>query len=194
MLPSPRFLLVLSTESNLLRAALFTRELKNVASARQTFQLVQTEDGGQEFDPAEVWYKMKKVIAACLDIGRTLSREIAGVAIVGTDHARVMWSRQGDEVVSRGRIGSENTRPDDSSVPEFSGTLADWLWWNLTGGMTARHGSEFGKTRARSPFDAELPVLAVLDVTAGKVMSSDGQGGAPNDSVLEAAGMVWRKL
>lgn len=194
VVPSPRFLLVLSTESNLLRAALVTRELKNVAFARETFQLGEAYDGGQEFDPAEVWYKLKKVTAACLDIGRTLSREIAGVAIVGPSHARVVWSRQGDEVISRGFIGAENAGRDDSIVPEFSGTLAYWLWWNLTGGVSTWQENEFGKTRARSPFDAELPILAVWDVSAGMAVSGDGQGGAQNDPVLEAVGMVWRKL
>lgn len=200
-MPTPRFLLVLSAQSNLLRASLVTRELKNVAFARQTFQVTPLENGMQEFDPAEAWYKMKKVIAACLDIGRTLSREIAGVAIVGESNARVIWCRQADEVVSKGTIEPVNSglpQPDAVAVlngnPALSGTLAAWLLWNLMGGVTSAEPDGYGSTHVRAPFDAKLPILAVSDINAGMLMSSDGQGDAQNDPVLEAAGTVWRKL
>src|SRR5690242_16756558 len=96
---SPRFLLILSAHSNLLRAALVMQDLRIVASAQQTFEL-----HNSRFDPAEVWYKTKKVIAACLDIGRTLTREIAGVVIVSQETAVVIWQEQGNEVVARGMI------------------------------------------------------------------------------------------
>lgn len=200
MLP-PRFVLVITAESNLLRAALVTRELKSVASARQPFQVVTPENGTQEFDPAEVWYKMKKVIAACLDIGRTLSREIAGVAIVGETNARVVWSQQVDEVVSSGTI-----EPTIGAVAQtmsgmfaeqgdtFSGTLATWLLWNLTGGAAGRENQEFGKTRARAPFDAELPIVTVLEIEPGDPLPDGGQGVTNDDPILEAANIAWKKL
>ncbi|MCC7162516.1 MAG: hypothetical protein IT331_08475 [Anaerolineae bacterium] len=191
---SPRFVLVLSAQSNLLCASLVTRELKNVASAKQTFQLVEVPGGEQEFDPAEVWYKLKRVIQACLDIGRTLSREIAGVAIVGETRARVVWSRQGEEIVSRGYLGLESPRPEEISAFEFSDTLANWLWWNLTGGLNSMPGSELDKTRARSPFDAELPIIAVWNPGEVEPARKGGQMETGTELVVIAAELAWTKL
>lgn len=159
LLPPARFLLILSVHENLIRAAMVTRELKIVASAQQTFQVTDSS-----FDPAEVWYKTKKVIAACFDIGRTLSREVAGVAIVTQGNDTVDWSEQVGEVVARGRVG----QPVDATVFEesagatqsYRGDMGAWLLWNLTGA----YGTDtFGKTRARAPFDAELPVIVVVN-------------------------------
>jgi glycerol kinase len=197
----PRFVLVLSAESNLLRASLVTRELKSVASARQSFQVTPIENGTQEFDPAEVWYLAKKVIAACLDIGRTLSREVAGVAIVCQANTFVSWSQQADEVVSSGRIGQRNdahikTRSDLISEQDgaLSGTLATWLWWYLTGAAVAQDENGFSKTRARAPFDAELPIVTVLEIDKEPLSTNVAQGSVEVDWNQRAAESAWRKL
>src|SRR5215212_10063806 len=92
-----RFLLVIAIRRNVIRAAMVTRELRVVASAQQGFALT---DGA--FDPAEVWYKTKKVISACFDIGRTVSREVAGVVVVTAGGEVVTWTVQGNEVAAYG--------------------------------------------------------------------------------------------
>lgn len=194
----PRFLLVLSVQPNLLRALLITRQLKTVAFARQTFQGSEPENGIQTFDPAEIWYKMKKVIAACLDIGRTLSREIAGIVIVDEAISRIVWHQEGDEIVSRGYLSpspvvalpdaSERTSELESDV---SGTLATWLLWNLTGQFEPGASGEFPHTRARAPLDAELPVIAAVDYH-GTEISSGAKTGDVEDAVLfQAAESAW---
>src|SRR4051812_40009032 len=127
-MPPPRFLLILSVNSNLLRAALVTRESQVVASAQQTFQLNQFD-----FDPGEVWYKTKKVIAACLDIGRTLSREIAGVVIVSQPDDMVHWRAKGDQVEAYGGVGQLPRSDLASHSSAQQGTIGTWLLWNLGG-------------------------------------------------------------
>lgn len=194
----PRFILVLSAQANLLRASLVTRELKSVASARQTFQLNPLQDGTQEFDPAQVWYLMKKVIAACFDIGRTLSREIGGVAIVGDTNAQVFWSQATNEIVSVGRM----LHPTSSAHPQTlagaeqftnSGTIASWLLWNLTGGVATGQDDGFGHTRARAPFDAELAIVTVIGVAPMDTASVAAQAIDSTDWILEVAKLAWEK-
>jgi glycerol kinase len=149
----PRFVLILSIHSNLVRAALVTRELKIVSSAQQAFTL-----HDNHFDPAEVWYKTKQVIAACLDIGRTLAREIAGLALVTQEQAHVRWREQGKELVAEG-LFTDGATANARGEQNLSGTLSAWLLWNLTGVFLETETRIFGNTRARAPFDAELPVI-----------------------------------
>jgi hypothetical protein len=170
------------------RASLVTRDLRVASSARQSFALDEAE-----FDPAEVWYKSKKVIAACLDTGRTLAREISGVVVVTGRAERVEWYTDENEVVARGRV-QRDPSPDDAagaSAPKYHGTLAAWLVWNLTGVYAPHTGRVFGKTRARAPFDAELPVVAVFE-TAGTEETVSGRGttGADTD-LIESARRAW---
>lgn len=188
----PRFLLILSSHSNLLRAALVMQNLRIAASAQQPFELHDSQ-----FDPAEVWYKTKKVIAACLDIGRTLAREIAGVVIVSENTAFVIWHEQGNEVVARGRIlesSDELKGAEATANQEMSGTLGVWLLWNLTGVFATGETSSYGKTRARSPFDAELPVVAVLSETSVLEMGEDLQDSETNRVLQGAARVGWEKV
>lgn len=135
----PRFLLLLSAQSNLLRAALVTRDLKIVASAKQTFQV---NDG--TFDPLEVWYKMKKVIAACFDIGRTQPRELLACALVSDDDAWCVWQERAGVVSAFGLFWhdalapaqnalSQASRVLEKNVPILGGTCRTWLLWNLSG-------------------------------------------------------------
>lgn len=192
-MPAPRFLLILSIHSNLIRAGLVTRELRIASSAQQSFQL-----NASEFDPAEVWYKTKKVIAACLDIGRTLSREIAGVVIVSSEANTVSWQEQGSEVIARGLILPETSVTERAEMPasteKFSSTLSGWLLWNLTGAYTAGGTHDYGKTRARSPFDAELPVLAVLSGESALELVDGSDDSDANRAIIGAARAGWEKL
>ncbi len=174
----PRFLLVLSAQSNLLRAALVTRDFKIVSSAQQTFHIADNE-----FDPLELWYKTKQVVAACLDIGRTQMREIAGVAIVAPENYSVIWSEQAREIAARGVV-SEIQVVSTHAAESYSGTLGAWLVWNLTGVFPEKDANAFGKTRVRAPFDAELPVVAVLN-------ASERVGDEP---IVAAARAAWQKF
>lgn len=174
----PRFLLILASHSTLLRASLVTRDLKIAASAQQTFSVNRAE-----FDPAEVWYKTKRVIAACLDIGRTLSREIAGIALVAGTAETVVWSLEAGETKSRGIVlQNDGPLPDDvekEGKTSYRGTIAAWLFWNLTGAFDP---TKPGKTRARAPFDAELPVLVIVNRQNTR---------APDQVLLDTARDTW---
>jgi hypothetical protein len=140
----PRFLLVLAVQENLLRAALVLRNLKIAASAQQTFRAA---DGA--FDPAEVWYKMKQVIAACFDIGRTLPRELITCALVGDDSGWAVWQDRAGEVDSVGywtdqadasapRAFMVQTHFRKGGAPVLGGTCRAWLLWNLSGAYVLR--------------------------------------------------------
>ncbi|MBI4672962.1 MAG: hypothetical protein HY741_15005 [Chloroflexi bacterium] len=128
----PRFLLVLAIQANLVRAALVTRDLRIVSSAHQTFRLA---DGS--FDPAEVWYKLKRVTAACFDIGRTLPREIITGALLSDDDAWVVWQANAGEVQAVGILRDDARSPatafDVGIGLVRGGTMRTWLLWNLSG-------------------------------------------------------------
>jgi hypothetical protein len=182
---SLRFLLILSVHQNLLRAALVTRDLKIVSSAHQTFEL-----RGDEFDPAEVWYKTKRVIAACLDIGRTQAREIAGVAILAPPNQIVTWAEQEGEIVARGFV-SDTEAANTRDAQNVAGNLSAWLEWNLTGVLPDANTNDFGKTRARAPFDAELPVVAVWHERDASDFVSDERVSEADRAVMNAARVGW---
>lgn len=191
---APRFLLLLSVHSNLLRAALVTRELRIVAAAQQTFSTRETE-----FDPLEVWYKMKKVIAACLDIGRTLSREIAGLALVTDAAETVQWYESENEIVARGNFSREVVQSDalfekGNAAQIFSGTLADWLVWNLTGELYTARANEFAKTRVRAPFDAEIPIVGMMRVEEARAECIDENVLETDRAILGVAQCAWKKV
>jgi hypothetical protein len=151
---SPRFLLVLAAHENLLRAALVTRDLRIASSAKQSFGV---NDGA--FDPAEVWYKMKKVIAACFDIGRTQPRELLAGALVGDERAWCVWQDNAGDVDSVGYFfdGTQTTKGARAVPPRFrehdapvlAGTLRAWLLWNLSGAYVLP-AAEFSAWRARA--------------------------------------------
>lgn len=191
-----RFLLILSTHSNLLRAALVTRELRIVASAHQPFQIK-----ADEFDPAEVWYKAKQVIAACLDIGRTQSREIAAIAIVTDSSTAVMWHQARGDVTVRGLVSRDAPSPplplpDSSSFADESwqhGTMGNWLLWNLSG-ATEIGSRDFPKTCARSPFDGEIPILSQLNETKALEIGRNLDCPEPDCAILGAARRTWEKI
>lgn len=172
---SPRFVLVLSAGQNTLRAALATRDSNIVGSAHQQFQVT-----GSTFDPAEVWYKTKKVIAACLDIGRTPSREIAALAIVTQETETIVWSQHADQVVARGVISPYGAGDAEHT---YSGSMAAWMLWNLSGVYLTPTTTEFGTTRVRAPFDAELPILAVTCKSGDDV----------NRQIIDAARAAWQE-
>lgn len=201
MIPSPRFILILSAHSNLLRAALVTRDLSIVASTQQTFQITETDNAGYTIDPAEVWYKTKRVIAVCLDIGRTSSHELAGLVLVTAQAESIMWHEIKNQVVARGLLSQSGSSPSmlleefgSNSHQSYSGTIATWLLWNLTGEYLPAGSSDFGKTRARSPFEAELPILAVLRESDARELASALNCPEPDRPLLGAARQSWAKI
>ncbi|HZQ10864.1 MAG TPA: hypothetical protein VFD70_30085 [Anaerolineae bacterium] len=193
----PRFLLVIESTNTFLRAALVTRELKIVASARQSFQVIESSSVQRAFDPLEVWYKTKQVIAACSDIGRTLPREIIALALVGQGNEAIAWFEQNGETHARGIFLESQVSPEifrkflsefrqreqAEHLPLYLGSMSEWVLWNLTGAYVEIRGwrleeelnvvmprrvnstdvQAFGKSRARAPLNAELPVAVVLD-------------------------------
>lgn len=193
---TPRFLLLLSAHSNLLRAALITRELHIVASAQQTFQITNAE-----FDPAEVWYKTKKVIAACLDIGRILSREIAALAIVTQEQEAIVWHERENEIIARGQILSDAASfahaADELArgieTLAYVGNIGTYLVWNLTGEYVTTHAQEFGKTRVRAPFDAAIPIVAVLSENEARAFAHGADVSETDRALMGAARWVWER-
>ena len=186
---TPRFLLVLSIHSNLVRAALVTRELRIASSAQQTFQLAK-----DEFDPAEVWYKTKKVIAACLDIGRTQTREMAGIAVVTNEAEYVEWNVENQEIIARGKIMTGDFSASPLSSDSWRGTLSMWLLWNLTGELEISDARDFPKTHVRAPFDAALPLVAVLNETEARAEIVDADVLETDRAILGAARRAWKKV
>ncbi len=182
----PRFLLLLAVQANLVRAALATRDLKIASSAKQTFA---ADDG--VCDPAEIWYKMKKTIAACLDIGRTQPRELWACAIVSDDQTWCVWQVRAGAVDAVGYVGAAAKPPprfDERAAPVYGGSARAWLLWNLSGAYVARAAELdawraraaacgavltepricaaedencVGVIRARSPFAETLPIVVV---------------------------------
>lgn len=190
----PRFLLVLAVHENLLRAALVTRDLRMASSAHQSFEI-----RGDELDPAEVWYKTKKIFAACLDIGRTQTREIAGIALVTSETEMVTWRENGNEIIAQGeRLPSTKAGARNESqfveTNQCTGTLGTWLVWNLTGVYVTAGVSALGKTRARAPFDAELPVVALLDETRAREFTRTFDFPEADRVLLGAARFAWETL
>lgn len=190
LVPPARFLLVLAIHGNLIRAAMVTRERRIVASAKQPFTVTDSA-----FDPAEVWYKTKKVIAACFDIGRTLAREVAGVAIVTQGGAAVIWSESGSEVIARGRMDlSADAFALDGAMgdsPMFRSDVGAWLLWNLTGAYATK---DYGKTRARAPFEAEHPLVVLVrepELMGGGEATSEPEADL---IVLETARLAWARI
>lgn len=162
----PRFLLVLAVQENLLRASLVTREMKIASSAKQSFQVDEDAGALRRFDPAEVWYKMKKVIAACFDIGRTRPRELLACALVDDGRAWCVWQANAGDVASVGFLNVPNPPVRDTfpmpgefrerGEPLLGGTVGAWLLWNLSGAYVLL-GAELPKWRARAA-GCELPV------------------------------------
>ncbi len=185
----PRFLLILSVHSNLVRAALVTRELRIASFAQQTFQIQENE-----FDPAEVWYKTKKVIAACLDIGRTQTREISGIAIVTKEAERVEWKIENQEIIARGKIVNDDSGSSPLSPDTRHGTLAMWLLWNLTGGSEISDARDFPKTHVRAPFDMAIPVVAMMRDADERAEMFDANVLDADRAVLGAARHAWKKV
>jgi hypothetical protein len=181
--PSARFILVLSTRSNTIRAALVTRELVVGASAHQTFALSE-----ERFDPAEVWYKLKQVAAACLDIGRTLPREIAGIALLTDGQGTVEWNPTDAGFLPRGSY-STSPQTDGDSERVIRGTLADWLFWNLTGTMPEQESLP-SKTLIRAPFQEALPIVDVSTFIA----SPAGGESESDRAIVAAAQNAWRMI
>lgn len=200
-MPSLRFLLILSAHSNLLRAALVTRDLRIAASAQQTFQITETDNAAYTFDPAEVWYKAKRIVGACLDIGRTLSREIAGLVLVTEQAEKIVWSEINSQVLARGVLSatesSSSPFPDEFSStghPTYVGTIATWLLWNLTGEFVSERTADYGKTRARSPFDAQLPILAVWRERHALEFERQLNCSQADRPILAAARHAWAQI
>jgi hypothetical protein len=185
---SPRFLLILSVHSSTLRASLVTRELRIVSSAHQSFQVT-----ANTFDPLEVWYKTKKVIAACFDIGRTLSREIAGIVLLTSGGEHVSWSQTDAQTIAGGTFSPAPANTMDAGAQTHSGTLADWLLWNLSGGSSNSDAS-LGRTYVRAPFDAALPILTSLTEQQVAAQATTEQGTNPNATILRAAQIGWENL
>ncbi len=154
----PRFLLVIQSTNILLRAALVTAELRIVASAQQTFQSLESS-GQREFDPLEVWYKTKQIIAACLDIGRILPREIIAIALVGQGNEGLAWFERNDETHARGVFLETHASPEivrkflsdfrqreqAEQIPLYVGNMSEWLLWNLTGAYVESENSRLRK-------------------------------------------------
>ncbi|OQY82900.1 MAG: hypothetical protein B6D41_17695 [Chloroflexi bacterium UTCFX4] len=183
-----RFLLVLSAQSNLVRAALVTRDAQVASSAHKTFQCAHGA-----FDPAEVWFQTKRVTAACFDIGRTQPRELAACVLVSDDDAWCVWQDNAGVVDAAGFLDGDAwavpARFRERAAPVMAGTLRAWLLWNLADAYIltasdflkwdaraaararmltaprvrdARDTSDFGALRARSPFAATLALRAVF--------------------------------
>lgn len=204
MTRSPRFVLVLAARGNVLRAALVTREPKIAASAHQRFAV--TADGA--FDPLEAWYQLKQVIAACLDIGRTLPREMAGLAVVGDRRCVVAWTERSGEKIAYGRVfdappdegtraatGAElSARFEEGAGKVMTDSLEDWFLWNLTGTVPPADLSLTPeRARAQWPFEAELAVLVSLreeDARDGEVERS---GEAEDAAVTGAAQTAFQR-
>lgn len=150
----PRFLLLLVVEANLVRAALATRDLIIASSAKQTFTV-----NADACDPAEIWYKMKKVIAACFDIGRTQPRELAACAIVGDDKTWCVWQDRAGDVDAVGYVGADASlrrnalallpRFREHAAPLYGGSARAWLLWNLSGAYVVS-AAEWTAWRARA--------------------------------------------
>lgn len=207
-----RYILVIQSSDALVRAGLVTRELRIVASAHQNYQVSRLPTGAREFDPLEVWYKTKQVIAACLDIGRTLPREILSVALVGQGDEAIVWFEQDREIVARG-VQFESRKdfspavrgllPETCDAPIYFGAMNTWLLWNLTGEYVT--AQEIGDWRVENlgvvmpqvlsasnfPFKPKTrvraPLGAPLDVTA-LVSESGGEG---DDGVIGAAKIAF---
>lgn len=101
-MPDGRFVLAIGVLTPLVRAALVLADGRMTSAARQPFQLDAISAGIHTFDPAEVWYKTKRVIAACMDIGRTQAREIAAIALVYSERDAVLWTRFERETYAAG--------------------------------------------------------------------------------------------
>lgn len=181
-----RFLLVLSAQAKLVRAALVTRDAQVASSAHKTFQCAHGA-----FDPAEVWFQTKRVTAACFDIGRTQPRELAACVLVSDDDAWCVWQDNAGVVDAAGFLDGDAwtvpARFQARAAPVMAGTLRAWLLWNLaesyvltasdflkwqaraaararelTAPRAARDASDFGALRARSPFAETLALRAVF--------------------------------
>ena len=151
--------------------------------------------------PRESWYKTKKVIAACLDIGRTLSREIAGIAIVTDPSARVVWHQAQDEIVARGFVSADTSASPlplakDSKteyISEQSGTMSTWLLWNLSGTLEIGE-NEPPRTSVRSPFDAAIPILAAVTENESLEIGQELNCPEPDRAILGTAKRAWEKI
>lgn len=153
-----RFLLILSAESARMRCALVLRDGRIIASAHHSFETKLVNQEWLAFDPIEVWYKSKQVIAACLDIGHVQAHELAGLALVTHGDQVVAWSVADQELDSAGIALTKAASNFTDQVPRlfqwlierpfslptspllsqfFVGTLDNWLLWNLSGEYVA---------------------------------------------------------
>lgn len=214
----PRFLLLLTAHENLLRAALVTRDMKIASAAKQTFTI-----HDDAFDPAEVWYKMKKVIAACFDIGRTQPRELLAGALVSDDRAWCVWQDNAGDVDTVGFFDADAfavpARFGERAAPCMAGTLRAWLLWNLSGAYVLP-GAELSAWRARAASSdfvltepracdnaeencygtirARSPFAEPLPMAAlfsERELVADGQGdAAPDDLLTRAAARCFAEM
>lgn len=140
-----------------MRCALTLRDGRIIASAHQAFETRKIEQGWITFDPAEVWYKAKHVIAACLDIGHVQAHELVALALVTRGDQLVAWSITDDDTNSVGVAFNDadtnlvqvpllfdwliehfaNTQATTPPNQVLSGTLDTWLVWNLSGKYVA---------------------------------------------------------
>ena len=214
----PRFLLLLAVHENVLRAALMTRDLKIASAAKQTFTM---RDGA--FDPAEVWYKMKKVIAACFDIGRTQPRELLAGALVSDERAWCVWQDKAGDVDAAGFFDADAcavpARFREYNTAVMAGTLRAWLLWNLSGAYVLP-GAAMPAWRARAAacnaalraprtceeigadcfgvIRARSPFAEALPIAAmfsENELAADGQGdAAPDEGLIRAAARCFAEL
>ncbi len=147
----PRFVLVLSVRPNQIRVALVLQTGRVASSAKQAYEILDSSNGVRIFEPTEVWYKIKQVTAACIDIARTQPREIAAVALVHAALESIVWMEQTGETFSQGILSGNNPpAPEElqelisaflktkevSETPNptlYLGGMDAWLVWNLTG-------------------------------------------------------------
>ncbi|MGB8646803.1 MAG: FGGY family carbohydrate kinase [Anaerolineae bacterium] len=94
------------------RVMIVTHDGRIRGAAYERHRVITPQPGWVEYDPAEMWYKAKKVLAAGLDIHRSFPEEIAAVGITGQRATTVVWNRDTGEPYCNA-IAEQDTRTDD---------------------------------------------------------------------------------
>jgi glycerol kinase len=88
-----KYVMAFDSGTTSIRAILFDRAGRVVASARQELEQVYPQPGWVEHDPQDIWHRQLAVAARVLELGNASPEEIAGIGITNQRETTIVWER-----------------------------------------------------------------------------------------------------
>ena len=88
-----KYVMAFDSGTTSIRAILFDRAGRVVASARQELEQVYPQPGWVEHDPQDIWHRQLAVAGRVLELGNASPEEIAGIGITNQRETTIVWER-----------------------------------------------------------------------------------------------------